>query len=249
MISLLNRCFTRIIICTKEDEALYDHLKDKIRGVEIHLNGSIPSIKEYDMETKRNQRPFVLRVVSDPLNTALLPFRISPTQDQAKMDPALQEEMARLQLSEPQLAKAKLQATKEEETAREEAAAVEEEAQLEFKLAEEAIQEAMDKAKLDLEKAEASVKRAQDKLKAAKDKSASDIRKAELKSWGKKKEAEVKQTEALMKVIAAATKTNDLERTYLDAQRRYQELINHEMSTRPAAVDKVVIETIPNPYL
>ncbi|GMF37569.1 unnamed protein product [Phytophthora lilii] len=53
MISLLNRCFTRIIICTKEDEALYDHLKDKIRGVEIHLNGSIPSIKEYDTETSK----------------------------------------------------------------------------------------------------------------------------------------------------------------------------------------------------
>jgi len=53
MISLLNRCFTRIIICTKEDEPLYDHLKDKVHGVEIHLNGLIPSIKEYDNETSK----------------------------------------------------------------------------------------------------------------------------------------------------------------------------------------------------
>lgn len=53
MIGLLNKCFTRIIICTKEDETLYDHLKDTIRGVEIHLNGAIPAIKDYDSETSK----------------------------------------------------------------------------------------------------------------------------------------------------------------------------------------------------
>lgn len=53
MISLLNKCFTRIVICTKEDEPLYDHLKDTIDGVEIHLNGNIPAIKDFDTETSK----------------------------------------------------------------------------------------------------------------------------------------------------------------------------------------------------
>jgi hypothetical protein len=53
IISLLNKCFTRIVICTKEDEALYDHLKETISGVEIHLNGAIPSLKDFDSETSK----------------------------------------------------------------------------------------------------------------------------------------------------------------------------------------------------
>jgi hypothetical protein len=53
MVSLLNKCFTKIIICTKEDEPLYDHLKDTIDGVEIHLNGQIPAIKDFDNKTSK----------------------------------------------------------------------------------------------------------------------------------------------------------------------------------------------------
>ena len=53
MIGLLNKCFTKIVICTKEDETLYDHLKDTISGVEIRLNGDVPSTTEYDSETSK----------------------------------------------------------------------------------------------------------------------------------------------------------------------------------------------------
>ncbi|GMF65798.1 unnamed protein product [Phytophthora lilii] len=53
MISLLNRCFTKIIVCTKENEPLYDHLKDTIDSVEIFENAQIPSIKDYDNDTSK----------------------------------------------------------------------------------------------------------------------------------------------------------------------------------------------------
>ncbi|GMF28269.1 unnamed protein product [Phytophthora lilii] len=53
MISLLNKCLTKIIVCTKEDEPLYQHLKDTIDGVEIFENAQIPSIKDYDNETSK----------------------------------------------------------------------------------------------------------------------------------------------------------------------------------------------------
>ncbi|POM67695.1 Hypothetical protein PHPALM_16253 [Phytophthora palmivora] len=53
MISLLNMCFTKIIICTKENESLYDQLKETIDGVEIFENANILSIKDYDNETSK----------------------------------------------------------------------------------------------------------------------------------------------------------------------------------------------------
>ncbi|ETP53003.1 hypothetical protein F442_02062 [Phytophthora nicotianae P10297] len=39
--------------CTKEDEPLYQHLKDTIDGVDIFENAQIPSIKDYDNETSK----------------------------------------------------------------------------------------------------------------------------------------------------------------------------------------------------
>lgn len=53
IIALLNKCFTKIVIATKEDETLYDHLKETISGVEIHLNGNVPSIKDFDTDTSK----------------------------------------------------------------------------------------------------------------------------------------------------------------------------------------------------
>ncbi|GMF31226.1 unnamed protein product [Phytophthora lilii] len=53
IIALLSKCFTKIVIATKEDETLYDHLKDTVDNVEILLNGNIPSIKDYDNETSK----------------------------------------------------------------------------------------------------------------------------------------------------------------------------------------------------
>lgn len=53
MIGLLNKCFTKIVICTKEDETLYEHLKDTISGVEVRLNGDVPSLNEYDSDTSK----------------------------------------------------------------------------------------------------------------------------------------------------------------------------------------------------
>jgi hypothetical protein len=34
-------------------EPLYEHLKAKIPGVEIHENGAVPNINEYDKETSK----------------------------------------------------------------------------------------------------------------------------------------------------------------------------------------------------
>jgi hypothetical protein len=53
LIALLSKCFTRIVICTKETEPLYEHLKDKIPGVEIHEGGNVPNINEYDKDTSK----------------------------------------------------------------------------------------------------------------------------------------------------------------------------------------------------
>lgn len=53
LISLLNKCFTKIVICTKTNETLYDHLKDTIDGVSIFEEGSVPLMTEYDDETSK----------------------------------------------------------------------------------------------------------------------------------------------------------------------------------------------------
>lgn len=50
MISLLSKCFTKIIICTKTNETLYDHLKETIDGVDIFEEGNVPMMSEYDTE-------------------------------------------------------------------------------------------------------------------------------------------------------------------------------------------------------
>ncbi|GMF14924.1 unnamed protein product [Phytophthora fragariaefolia] len=156
--------------------------------------------------------------------------------------------MERLQLSEPLLAEAKRQASEEEQQARKKANAMEEELKQACKKVEKIVEKVEASGKENVEKDKVSVKRAQDKLKNARDKAASDLRDAELESWGLKKEVEASQTKTLMEATEAATTTNNIERAYLDAQRRDQELRNQEMNARPAAVDKVVIETIPNPY-
>jgi hypothetical protein len=53
IIALLSKCFTRIVICTKEMEPLYEHLKSTISGVEIHENGIVPSLSDYDKDTSK----------------------------------------------------------------------------------------------------------------------------------------------------------------------------------------------------
>jgi hypothetical protein len=53
IISLLSKCFTKIIICTKTNETLYDHLKDTIDNVEIYEGGVVPTMGEYDSETSK----------------------------------------------------------------------------------------------------------------------------------------------------------------------------------------------------
>lgn len=53
IIALLSKCFTRIVICTKEMEPLYEHLKSTISGVEIHENGVVPSLSDYDKDTSK----------------------------------------------------------------------------------------------------------------------------------------------------------------------------------------------------
>ncbi|KAE9332123.1 hypothetical protein PF008_g15096 [Phytophthora fragariae] len=117
------------------------------------------------------------------------------------------------------------------------------------KEADDGFQEAVKDASTMVEKAEATLKRAQDKLKAVKEKSDAAVKEMELVSWGKKKAVESEQSKALMGVIEAATKTNNVERAYLEAQRCYQELRSQEMDARPLSIDKVMVETIPNPYI
>ena len=53
IISLLNKCFTKIVICTKTNEILYDHLKETIDRVQIFEEGNIASRNDYDTETSK----------------------------------------------------------------------------------------------------------------------------------------------------------------------------------------------------
>ncbi|GMF48564.1 unnamed protein product [Phytophthora fragariaefolia] len=53
IIALLSKCFTKILISTKSNEVLYDHLKDTIDNVEIFENGVVPAMSEYDSETSK----------------------------------------------------------------------------------------------------------------------------------------------------------------------------------------------------
>jgi hypothetical protein len=53
IIALLSNCFTKIVVVTKEQEALYEHLKDTIEAVEIIENGAVPSLDEYDKSTSK----------------------------------------------------------------------------------------------------------------------------------------------------------------------------------------------------
>jgi hypothetical protein len=53
IISLLSKCFTKIVICTKTNETLYDHLKETIDNVSIFEGGSVPDLKDYDNENSK----------------------------------------------------------------------------------------------------------------------------------------------------------------------------------------------------
>ncbi|ETP51555.1 hypothetical protein F442_03327 [Phytophthora nicotianae P10297] len=53
IIALLSKCFTKIVICTKTNETLYDHLKDTIDNVEVIEEGMVPAMGEYDSETSK----------------------------------------------------------------------------------------------------------------------------------------------------------------------------------------------------
>jgi hypothetical protein len=53
IIALLSKCFVKIVIVTKEQEPLYEHLKETINGVEVIENGNVPSLDEYDKETSK----------------------------------------------------------------------------------------------------------------------------------------------------------------------------------------------------
>lgn len=53
IIALLSKCFTKIVIATKNNETLYDHLKDTIDSVEVIEEGMVPAMSEYDSETSK----------------------------------------------------------------------------------------------------------------------------------------------------------------------------------------------------
>ncbi|ETP00039.1 hypothetical protein F441_22540 [Phytophthora nicotianae CJ01A1] len=53
IIALLSKCFTKIGICTKTNETLYDHLKDTIDNVDVIEEGMVPAMGEYDSETSK----------------------------------------------------------------------------------------------------------------------------------------------------------------------------------------------------
>ncbi|GMF39666.1 unnamed protein product [Phytophthora lilii] len=53
IIALLSKCFTKIVICTKTNETLYDHLKDTIDNVQVIEEGQVPAMREYDSETSK----------------------------------------------------------------------------------------------------------------------------------------------------------------------------------------------------
>jgi hypothetical protein len=42
LLYMFDNTFSKIIICTKAEEPLYDYLKSKIKDVEIHYDGNIP---------------------------------------------------------------------------------------------------------------------------------------------------------------------------------------------------------------
>ncbi|DBA01084.1 TPA: hypothetical protein N0F65_001712, partial [Lagenidium giganteum] len=46
-------CFTKIVICSKTNETLYDHLRDTIDNVEIFESGVVPPMSDYDSETSK----------------------------------------------------------------------------------------------------------------------------------------------------------------------------------------------------
>ncbi|KAL8013228.1 putative poxvirus A32, P-loop containing nucleoside triphosphate hydrolase [Plasmopara halstedii] len=53
IIALLSKCFTKIVICTKTNETLYDHLQDTIDNVQVIEEGMVPAMSEYDSETSK----------------------------------------------------------------------------------------------------------------------------------------------------------------------------------------------------
>ncbi|GMF23573.1 unnamed protein product [Phytophthora lilii] len=53
IIALLSKCFTKIVICTKANETLYDHLKDTIDNVDVIEEGMVSAISEYDSQTSK----------------------------------------------------------------------------------------------------------------------------------------------------------------------------------------------------
>jgi hypothetical protein len=53
IIVLLSKCFTRIVIVTKEMEPLYEHLKTTIDNVEVIENEAVPALDTYDKETSK----------------------------------------------------------------------------------------------------------------------------------------------------------------------------------------------------
>ncbi|GMF23713.1 unnamed protein product [Phytophthora lilii] len=53
IIALLSKCFTKIVICTKTNETLYNHLKDTIDNVQVIEEGVVPAMSEYDSETSK----------------------------------------------------------------------------------------------------------------------------------------------------------------------------------------------------
>ncbi|GMF31694.1 unnamed protein product [Phytophthora lilii] len=53
IIALLSKCFTKIVICTKTNETLYDHLKDTIDNVQVIEEGMVPAMSEYDSDTSK----------------------------------------------------------------------------------------------------------------------------------------------------------------------------------------------------
>ncbi|GMF11701.1 unnamed protein product [Phytophthora lilii] len=53
IIALLSKCFTKVVICTKTNETLYDHLKDTIDNVQVIEEGMVPAISEYDSDTSK----------------------------------------------------------------------------------------------------------------------------------------------------------------------------------------------------
>ncbi|KAL7995823.1 putative P-loop containing nucleoside triphosphate hydrolase [Plasmopara halstedii] len=68
IIALLSKCFTKIVICTKTNETLYDHLQDTIDNVQVIEEGMVPAMSEYTskliifddlvIEPKRTQAQF-----------------------------------------------------------------------------------------------------------------------------------------------------------------------------------------------